>query len=431
MNFSKLLFSIIVVLTVVVLLFNNENILVEAQVGNLCIKCLEFGESCNSNGACSKDSVCTSDTERFQENPVCSEPKELGQDCKNDEQCRLGTKCKKELNNEFGSCSDIKFAQVGEKCSQDFDCSGRLLKCKEGICVKPTGDLPCGVENPCPFGEYCQYSSKTCNKQLKENDNCLQSTQCPVGHFCDETSKKCKKSFTLLENDKCASFSHDQCNTDLDLYCAKAGICEKLNITYPGLCLRMENHCSPFHQCSCSDYKCHPTREFGSSFVKTYKDFNQCIEKHKCQFTYNRFSNNSCITKNCGPQFCKFNRALQPDNQLNCGKVAITNYCQTVNHLFPPIKSKIFLNHSKEDLFFFATSIPFLILFFSVYVEIKLARKERLDLIHSHRDISYDSDEDHNNFNNHNNNNNNNNNNTNNDEFDDYIEDDIDENKRE
>ncbi|EGC28839.1 hypothetical protein DICPUDRAFT_159667 [Dictyostelium purpureum] len=329
---------------------------------------------------CKNDLVCSSAEKQWNIKPTCMKSIKEGESCQNSEQCFLGLKCNIPENTSTGTCMNMNFAQVNHKCEKDIDCSGDDLKCKDSKCIR-NNDIKCGLNNPCQYGDYCHLPSRECKKLKKEGESCGLSVECQYGRFCDPSSKKCIKILSLNEGDKCQAYSNDQCNAANDIYCGTSGVCEKLDLRDPGKCLRMDNLCAPLHKCSCTDFKCYPTRLFGEEFSSALINFYNCADKHQCQFTINRFSPDSCLTKNCASEFCKFNLAINPNNNLNCDRDGVKTYCQRyateVDIVPKSVRNDIKKKKKLSDLVLCIVLIPVSILIMSIVVEIKLRNREK------------------------------------------------------
>ena len=118
-------------------------------------------------------------------------------------------------------------------CFSELDCSGKLSKCVENLCVQ------CSVNADCTSGKFCNKKNGRCEERLKcENHKdcknlvykhckrktgkcveCLQNNNCPTGQYCVDNSCKTLGNCT----------TDADCTDPLAPYCF-SGVCSSSSI---------------------------------------------------------------------------------------------------------------------------------------------------------------------------------------------------------
>ncbi|KAK5583459.1 hypothetical protein RB653_005054 [Dictyostelium firmibasis] len=304
-----------------------------------CSSCFSEGQRCmvldtnsgsyKNGGECYNGLVCTAKNKGDDEkNWQCMKPIELNGNCSGENSCDIGLTCDPV---EY-KCLNSRFAQIGEKCSSVLDCSGTLSSCKNGICtVEPSGK--CDDASDCEYGSTC--SNNLCKPLGKQGEPCdnYKGTHCIYGLTCvtnSSTSGTCGALYSKPLGGTCSS--DNDCNQSQNLYCSiKTNICEEyIEPQQPKTnCSLTQDSCDQFHECSC-DGKCYQSSAFPTQVSQGIEPLVNCILKNKCTWVTNFFSSDSCMTKNCGSELCKYSGATIFDNALSCGNTHQSEkYCDS------------------------------------------------------------------------------------------------------
>ncbi|KAN0029438.1 hypothetical protein ACTA71_007565 [Dictyostelium dimigraforme] len=295
-----------------------------------CSTCFSEGQGCmvldpnsgryKNGGECNNGLVCAAKNKGDDEkNWQCMKPIELNGACSGENSCVIGLTCDPV---EY-KCLNSRFAQIGEKCSSSLDCSGTLASCTNNICTaEPNGK--CDDASDCQYGSTCSNSlcvplrnqGESCD--FYKGDTCIYGLSC-VTNATSGTSGTCGPLFSKPLGGSC--LSDDDCNQSANLYCSqKSRLCEEyVQPSQPTTnCSLTENSCDQFHQCSC-DGKCYQSAPLPTQVTDGMQPLVNCILKNKCTWVTNFFSSESCLTKNCAQELCKYNGVTIMDNPLTCG----------------------------------------------------------------------------------------------------------------
>lgn len=130
--------------------------------------------TCN-NGACGRKAGCCASNLDCGRGQKCSLNRCIAE-CTTDDECPEGKTC-----NEQGACTRVESGG----CKADGDCGSGLL-CKEGKCVNDQGE--CQLQ-PVPFAFNEHYLSKTAQKTLRANYQCMKEKgwkRLTIEGHCDE-----------------------------------------------------------------------------------------------------------------------------------------------------------------------------------------------------------------------------------------------------
>ncbi|KAF2076842.1 hypothetical protein CYY_001870 [Polysphondylium violaceum] len=234
----------------------------------------------------------------------CIVPKGVGEECI-PSQCKTGTVCSgySETHNIKGVCIDGYYANLGEYCSKNTDCTGYPgdQSCVDGKCSNLKKD--CIGDNNCGSGQVC--SNQTCIALLKSGDMCNPSVfNCPYTDFCHLSTKVCTKFYTGKLGEMCGEVKH--CDIAENLNCINK-TCQKIDTTV----------CSSDNCLSCScDGKC-MIQSFGLKKKDATNKYLECIQDNSCKLVGNLYSKNSCIKQNCAKEFCAYEQSY--DTGIFCG----------------------------------------------------------------------------------------------------------------
>ncbi|KAM9974150.1 hypothetical protein ACTFIW_003062 [Dictyostelium discoideum] len=302
-----------------------------------CSSCYSEGQRCmildtnsgtyKNGGECNDGLVCAAKNKGEDEkNWICMKPIELNGVCAGESSCVIGLTCDPV---EF-KCLNSRFAQIGEKCSKDTDCSGTLASCTNNIC-KSESSGKCDDASDCEYGSTC--SNSLCVPLRKQGESCdsMKGETCIYGLSCLSNST-CGPLFSKPLGASC--LMDDDCNQPENLYCSqKSHLCEEyVQPKQPTTnCSLTENSCDQFHECSC-DGKCYQSSPFPTQVTSGMQPLVNCVLKNKCTWVTNFFSSDSCITKNCASELCKYNGVTTMNNALTCGNNHQSNiYCADSN----------------------------------------------------------------------------------------------------
>ncbi|KAN0015839.1 hypothetical protein ACTFIU_005786 [Dictyostelium citrinum] len=322
-------------------------------------RCMVFDENTGSyknGGECNDGLVCAAKNRGDDEkNWTCMKPIELNGVCAGESSCVIGLTCDPV---EY-KCLNSRFAQIGEKCSSETDCSGALASCTNNVCTaEPSGK--CDDASDCEYGSTC--SNSLCVPLRKQGESCdfMKGESCIYGLSCVTNSTGsagiCGPLFSKPLGGSC--FVDDDCNQSENLYCSqKSHLCEEyVEPKQPTTnCSLTQDSCGPFHQCSC-DGKCYQSSPLPTQVSSGIQPLVNCVLKNKCTWVTNFFSSDSCITKNCASELCKYNGVTIMDNALTCG-----NNHQSDTYCDSNSVSRVTVNNSMLLLF---TTLLILIFYF-------------------------------------------------------------------
>ncbi|KAM9969216.1 hypothetical protein ACTFIR_001044 [Dictyostelium discoideum] len=301
--------------------------------GDICPK----GEYCNPNQESSKN-----DSSSSTGNPLlsgtCIPLIQEGQPCYLYQRCDFGLLCKipptqfpGDQYSVEGKCVSSKYLMVGENCSNNSECLGRL-ECKNQKCTPQDSEYGygCYMDEDCPFGNFCYWGSNKnlCKPLNKVGSNCTYGNDCTLGSIC--RNNKCIEKFSLkngeicLEREDCESYTCDynlleNGNRNISIfnnyYCQKKEInsndCKKDGCKNNG------------EICDFNSNKCLESYPIGSEKCKSatkLRDY--CFIKNKCPIRTN-FNVEQRNKKSCNMKYCEF----EINNYLeNC--ILESTYCK-------------------------------------------------------------------------------------------------------
>ncbi|KAK5578341.1 hypothetical protein RB653_008011 [Dictyostelium firmibasis] len=183
-------------------------------------KCIKSGGRCTTNGGdiCPNGEFCKSNGKQLYDSSgnelpsgICSPLIKEGEPCYLYQRCEYGLLCKvpptqfpgEEYSVE-GVCISSKYLSVGENCTSDSECLGRL-ECKGNICTPENSEIgnQCYLDEDCPSQNYCNWSTSlnNCEPLKKISDACLNDNQCSLGLIC--RNDKCIEMFSLKIGEPC------------------------------------------------------------------------------------------------------------------------------------------------------------------------------------------------------------------------------------
>ncbi|EGG20057.1 hypothetical protein DFA_07174 [Cavenderia fasciculata] len=268
MNFFKvLLFGTLVAIGLV-------STLVFASADCASMKCGLIGDACDlsdlhfcSNSYCKFGSNWSGTCTAFiPENGACLEDEQyLGS-------CYPGLSCYD------SKCVQSDYAQYGESCTQDYQCSYGLT-CSNSQCSFGNSQMPLSCEEAqegCPYGTFCNrtdYNNDVCTPQLDIGDDCTMYNTgvaiswgaCRDGSLCnqvgnDSTSYVCTALYSLGLGQTCTLFNErdenptqSTCDASQGLYCPKdGGVCTPLPAPSNAPCsLFKQSECNFNEVCTC------------------------------------------------------------------------------------------------------------------------------------------------------------------------------------
>ncbi|KAM9956908.1 hypothetical protein ACTFIR_003643 [Dictyostelium discoideum] len=341
-----------------------------------CKTCIDQGEKCYKEsfdqyywtysykkiGECKNGLVCgPKDKNSNLIDYICKPVSNFGQTCSKDFECNIGLVC---LNN---VCSNSRFSAIGEPCSNTYDCEGTNSYCSiEGVC---SGPVICKSDIDCKYGYYCTSSSSSSSKYCTIQptlgqpcyfngftDYCLNST-CQNSYSSSSSSYyygSCQYPILKTFGKPCSNSY--ECDYTNNLYCSSySNICEYYtkmikepingncsNVTGIGSSqvLIKGNTCDDAFDCSCIDGECHQSDLLPMQISNIVNPLVNCLHSHACKLIVNNsYSLNSCASRNCANEMCKYLKASydinsidnNSNNPLQCGNTEfIINYCDSV-----------------------------------------------------------------------------------------------------
>ncbi|EGG20726.1 hypothetical protein DFA_00589 [Cavenderia fasciculata] len=298
--------------------------------------CVTEGEACKT--VYGGDTYhCVDGTYCNQLNYKCEQSSDVGQNC-----TTTGNiiPCKEWLSCISGVCVEAEYADVGESCSENYQCNSNSLTCSNGKCQNI--DTKCADDSECSYFNYCRGS--ICTARADDGEIC--SADCLPHSLCNRGM--CIPKYSLQFGANCSSSSACdvsqglECDSDTDK-CAYANFTKTLTpATQNCTAISCENE--EFCVCSENEYTgfCAPYDPITESQIKSCgsstKEFYDCLAAHECLYSFTDNTPSSCQLKHCGSSFCSMNRDCEWKYTTQaygkgCSDVAFLEYQQTCQYL--------------------------------------------------------------------------------------------------
>ncbi|EGC28838.1 hypothetical protein DICPUDRAFT_59156 [Dictyostelium purpureum] len=297
-------------ITFVTLLFLLLNANIFALSQNVCESCGSLGQVCGSDVTCGDNLVCAKNGTALAESQTaytCQKPVGNDGSCFSDDNCKVGLICQN------GKCANLRFAQLGDKCKSNEECSGDESYCHNGVCDRARNVLNCKYDYDCDYGSLCE--SGSCRKVGLFNENCDSSSSSPTcvfGLIC--VQDKCRNAFTQDKDQSCSDDTY--CKSGL--YC-DGGQCKTYTQPSAGNCTK-DSNCDKYHVCSCEDGLCYQSAPLPTQTSEFTQKYMKCAVDNKCHsYVRNMMSSGSCLSKNCNSLLCDYKMATIYDGAQKCG----------------------------------------------------------------------------------------------------------------
>ncbi|EGG20725.1 hypothetical protein DFA_00588 [Cavenderia fasciculata] len=258
--------------------------------------------------------------------------------------------CKEWLNCLDGICVETGYANVGEKCTEDYQCNDVKLRCaSNGQCQNI--DTECSSSKECSYFNYC--GGSVCKPRVENGQPCASllglDAPCLPNSICNKDIGICIPNYSLQLDANCStSIACDvsqglECDGDSDS-CGYANFTKTL--TPSNINCTFEDCGEIEEMCLCTEDRytgfCHPKDPLTESQIKkcgsSTKEFSDCVAKHECAYEHADTTPSSCHLTHCASSFCamKLNCDWDFNSQTfgkGCSGAALLEYQATCQHL--------------------------------------------------------------------------------------------------